>query len=232
VFGIGGGIVAIPILGIFFGLSEQLAQGTAIIMVAPNALVGLWNYLKAVKIDWRVVAALMVPAFPVTYYSSKLATMMPSRDLRFAFAIFTVVLAAYMLWRAATLGKRPEREPLGWPWAAVVGLGAGVISGFFTIGGAIFAVPILSTFFGLSQLGAQATSLAFGTPGILLSLWVFTTAGDVDWSIGIPLAIGGVAAVPFGVAVAKRLPDRALRFAFVAFLLVCAVGLFLRAQSA
>lgn len=231
-FGIGGGIVAIPILGIFFGLNEQLAQGTAIIMVAPNALVGLWRYLKAVTIDWRIVAALLVPAFPVTYYSSKLATMMPSRELRFAFAIFTVVLAAYMWWRAATLGSRPVREPAAWPWAAVVGLGSGVISGFFTIGGAIFAVPILSAIFGLSQVAAQATSLAFGTPGILLSLWVFTTAGDVDWAIGIPLAVGGVLAVPYGVTVASRLPDRVLRFAFVAFLLTCAIGLFLRAQSA
>ena len=167
-FGIGGGVVAIPILGIFFGLNEQLAQGTAIIMVAPNALVGLRRYLT---IDWRIVGALLVPAFPVTYFSSKLATMMPSRELRFAFAIFTVVLAAYMWWRAATLGSRPVREPVAWQWAAVVGLGSGVISGFFTIGGAIFAVPILSAMFGLSQVAAQATSLAFGTPGILLSLW-------------------------------------------------------------
>jgi len=230
-FGIGGGIVAIPILGIFFGLSEQLAQGTAIIMVAPNALVGLWRYLKAVSIDWRIVGALLVPAFPVTYVASKVATLMPSRDLRYAFAVFTVILAAYMGWRAATLGQREPRAPLGWPWAVPVGVLGGVISGFFTIGGAIFAVPILSAFFGLSQVAAQATALAFGSPGILLSLWVFMAAGDVNWAIGIPLAVGGVVAVPSGVNLARRLPDRALRFAFVAFLLICAVGLFLRART-
>jgi uncharacterized membrane protein YfcA len=232
VFGIGGGIIAIPILGIFFGLSEQLAQGTAIIMVAPNALVGLWRYLTAVKIDWRIVVAILIPALPVTVVASHVATVLPSRDLRFGFAVFTVLLAAYMFWRAATLGAGAARRPVAWQWATVVGLFSGVLSGLFTIGGAIFAVPILSGAFGLSQLAAQATSLAFVTPGLLISLAVFVGAGDVDWSIGIPLAIGGVVAVPLGVNVARRLPDRALRFAFVGFLLVCAVGLFLRAHAA
>ncbi len=231
VFGIGGGIVAIPILGIFFGLNEQLAQGTAIVMVAPNAIVGLWRYLTAVKIDWRIVVAIAVPAFPITVVASHIATVLPSRDLRIAFATFTVLLAGYMWWRAATLGAREARAPVAWQWASLVGVFTGVLSGLFTIGGAIFAVPILSGAFGLSQLAAQATSLAFVTPGIVLSLWVFATAGDVNWSIGIPLAIGGVAAVPLGVTVASRLPDRMLRFAFVAFLLACAAGLFLRAQA-
>ena len=231
VFGIGGGIVAIPILGIFFGLSEQVAQGTAIVMVAPNALVGLWRYLTAVKLDWRIVVAIAIPAFPITVVASHVATVLPSRDLRIAFAAFTVLLAAYMAWRAATLGKREARAPVAWPWAAVIGVFTGVLSGLFTIGGAIFAVPILSGVFGLSQLAAQATSLAFVTPGIVLSLWVFANAGDVDWAIGIPLALGGVFAVPLGVTVASRLPDRVLRFAFVGFLLACAVGLFARARA-
>ncbi len=231
VFGIGGGIIAIPILGIFFGMSEQVAQGTAIVMVAPNALVGLWRYLKAVSIDWRIVGAIAVPAFPITVVASHIATVLPSRDLRVAFATFTVMLAAYMLWRAATLGRREPRPPVAWQWAALVGVGTGVLSGLFTIGGAIFAVPILSGAFGLSQLAAQATSLAFVTPGIVLSLWVFTRAGDVDWAVGIPLALGGVFAVSYGVAIARRLPDRVLRFAFVAFLIACAAGLYLRALA-
>ncbi len=223
--------MAIPVLGIFFGLSEQLAQGTAIVMVAPNAVVGLWRYLTAVKIDWRIVLAIAIPAFPITVVASHIATVLPSRDLRIAFAGFTVCLAGYMLWRAVTLGQREARKPVAWQWASVVGIFTGVLSGLFTIGGAIFAVPILSGAFGLSQLAAQATSLAFVTPGIVLSLWVFANAGDVNWSIGIPLAVGGVFAVPLGVTVASRLPDRALRFAFVGFLLVCAVGLFLRATA-
>ncbi|WP_155515862.1 TSUP family transporter, partial [Pseudomonas savastanoi] len=35
-FGIGGGLVAIPALGVLFGLDQQLAQGTALLMVLPR----------------------------------------------------------------------------------------------------------------------------------------------------------------------------------------------------
>jgi uncharacterized membrane protein YfcA len=231
VFGIGGGIVAIPILGIVFGLSEQLAQGTATVMVAINALAGIYSYLRAVKIDWRIVVAIAIPAFPITVIASRIATLLPSRDLRFGFATFTVLLAAYMWWRATRKPAAVERTPPAWQWASLVGVGTGVLSGLFTIGGAIFAVPILSGVFGLSQIAAQATALAFVTPGIFLSLWVFASAGDVDWSIAIPLALGGVFAVKYGVALARRLPDRVLRYAWVGFLLACAVGLFARAAA-
>jgi len=231
-FGIGGGIIAIPLLGIAFGLSEQVAQGTAIVMIMPNALIGLSRYLKAVRIDWRIVAAIAIPALPVTILASRFATLMPSHDLRLTFACFIVALAAYMGWRAATLGRRAQRTPLTWPWACLVGLGTGVLSGLFTIGGAIFAVPILSGAFGLTQVAAQATALAFVTPGLLISLAVFGASSDVNWAIGLALALGGAFAVPVGVTVATRLPDRVLRFTFVGFLLVCAIGLFVRASVA
>lgn len=42
-FGIGGGLVAIPALGVLFGLDQQLAQGTALLMVLPNVLLALWR---------------------------------------------------------------------------------------------------------------------------------------------------------------------------------------------
>ncbi|HCP55495.1 MAG TPA: hypothetical protein DIU04_12205, partial [Pseudomonas sp.] len=32
-FGIGGGLIAIPAMGVLFGLDQQMAQGTALVMV-------------------------------------------------------------------------------------------------------------------------------------------------------------------------------------------------------
>ncbi len=43
-FGIGGGLIAIPVLGVWFGLDQQLAQGTALVMVVPNVMLALWRY--------------------------------------------------------------------------------------------------------------------------------------------------------------------------------------------
>lgn len=51
--GRGGGLLPIPALGLLFGLDQQLAQGTALVMVVPNVLLALWRYHQRNRIDWR-----------------------------------------------------------------------------------------------------------------------------------------------------------------------------------
>jgi len=54
-------------------------------------------------------------------------------------------------------------------------------------------------------------------------------AGQVDWVVGLPLALGGMVANSAGVAFASRLPERRMRLGFCALLLLTAVLLALRA---
>jgi uncharacterized membrane protein YfcA len=60
-----------------------------------------------------------------------------------------------------------------------------------------------------------------------VNLVVYGRAGNVDWVRGIALAVGGVATMPLGVAIAHRLPERLLRAIFAVMALIGAVGLFL-----
>jgi uncharacterized protein len=227
-FGIGGGIIAIPILGILFGMNEQLAQGTALVMIIPNAVTGVWNYLRAVTVDWRMIALMTVIAIPVTTLAAHVITLLPSRPVRLGFSFFLAALSPYVAWRAL---RPPLVAQLPFPWqsSAILGAISGALSGAFTVGGAILAIPVLTSFYGLSQVAAQATALAFALPGTFFSLAVYGMASDTDWQMGVLLAIGGVAAVPYGVKFARRLPDRMLRLFFSGFLIVCAVALYVRA---
>ena len=95
-----------------------------------------------------------------------------------------------------------------WGWTAIVGVLGGILSGLFSVGGASFAVPVLSLVFGYAQTEAQALSLALVAPGTIVGIVTYALAGDVDWGIGIPMAIGGALCVRFGVALAHRLPER------------------------
>ena len=47
-FGVGGGFLVIPLLGFFYGMDQQTAQGTALIMVVPNAM-GLTTRAPAIS---------------------------------------------------------------------------------------------------------------------------------------------------------------------------------------
>ncbi len=217
-------MIAIPVLGLGFGMSEQMAQGTALVMVVPNVMIGLWRYYQKRTVDVRYALVLAVFAAPCTYLGARLATGVPSTPLRIAFALFTIAIACYVLWRAfRPAGVSAPRVP--WYFASIVGAIGGTLSGFFSVGGATFAVPAMTTFFGITQAAAQSLGLALVAPGTLVGLAAYGAAGDVDWTTGFALAAGGIVTVRHGVDLAVRLPDRALKGLFAGFLFAAAAGL-------
>ncbi len=231
VLGIGGGMFSIPLLGLWLGLDQQHAQGTSLVMVVPNVAVGLWNYARRGTLDKRLSLALAAAALPFTYLGARIAVHVPSAPLRIGFAVFLLTIAAFSAYRAL-VRRAPgsaERKPA--PWQAAFGVGGlgGVLSGLFGVGGAVFAVPLMSFLFGVSQAAAQGLGLALVAPGTLVGIATYAAAGDVDWAIGIPLAVGGVLSVPSGVKLAYKLPERTLRLTFTALMVVAALGLILRA---
>src|SRR3982074_2901428 len=121
-FGIGGGIIAIPVLTLFFGMDQQHAQGTALVMVAPNVLVGLWSYWKRGDMDGRVALLLAACAMPFTFIGALYATRVAGPGLRYGFAAFIAVLAIYFAWRTLRSGTNgePGKARLAWGWTAIV----------------------------------------------------------------------------------------------------------------
>jgi uncharacterized protein len=230
-FGIGGGLIAIPMLVLFFGLDEQHAQGTALVMVAPNVMIGLWNYARRGSVDRRVAVLLAACAVPFTYVGALYATH-AGPLLRYAFGAFIGVLAIYFALRALRMTTTAANEKpaarFAWGWTAVIGVFGGILSGLFSVGGAAFSVPLLALFFGYSQTAAQGLSLALVAPGTIVGIVAYALAGDVDWPIGIPLALGGALSVRYGVALAYRLPERTLRLFFCAMLIAASLGLLLK----
>src|ERR1051325_4660640 len=73
-FGIGGGVLAIPLLGMVFGLEQQAAQGTTLIMVVPNVLFGFWRYRQRFGVDLRMAAVIAGSALVSTYPTARFAT--------------------------------------------------------------------------------------------------------------------------------------------------------------
>jgi hypothetical protein len=228
-FGVGGGFLVIPLLGFFYGMDQQTAQGTALIMVVPNVLWAFSRYQRRFGVDLRMAAAIAGSALIAAYPTARFTTGLDPRVLRLAFAVFLATTAgtvAYRTWRGvATVGRGRRRA---WGWVTVVGFIGGVVSGFFGVGGAFIAPPLLTAFFGLRQLEAQGLALALVSPSALLALVAYAGAGQVDWFVGLPLALGGITAISAGVAFASRLPERRMRLAFCGLLLVTAVLLALR----
>lgn len=227
-FGIGGGLVAIPALGVLFGLDQQLAQGTALLMVLPNVLLALWRYNQRNRISVRNALMLIIPSFILAWLTSLWAVRLDPQYMRISFVGFLILLTVFnlaqMYWRSgrATTGLRNSQ----WLW--VLGMGSGITGGLFGVGGGVIATPILTSIFGATQVVAQGLALALAAPSTAITLFTYALHDHVNWSMGIPLAVGGLASISWGVRLAHSLPERLLRSLFCGFLVICAVILALK----
>ena len=113
--------------------------------------------------------------------------------------------------------------------ALLLGLAAGVLSGFFGVGGGILFVPTLVAL-GLSQLEAEATSLLAVLPTVAAGAWRQRHYGNVRWHTALVLGLSSIAGVAAGVAIATSLPESTLRRLFAVLLLGVAAQLAWRAR--
>jgi uncharacterized membrane protein YfcA len=107
----------------------------------------------------------------------------------------------------------------------LVGLAAGFVAGMLGVGGGILIVPGLAVFIGLSQLDAEATSLAAIVPTAIVGTWRQDRYGNVRRREAVligTLSAGGAVA---GVSLANVLPERALQLGFAAVMVVAAIQL-------
>ena len=109
--------------------------------------------------------------------------------------------------------------------ALCLGFAAGVLSGLFGVGGGILFVPTLAFVVGLSQLDAQATSLAAMIPVVAFGAWQQHRAGNVRWRVALTIGLASIIGVIGGAAVATSLPEALLRDLFAGLLLVVAAQL-------
>lgn len=214
-FGIGGGIIAIPVLILGFHLDQAAAQGTALVMMVPNLLVAWWRYTRHNPLPRRDVAGVALAGTLTTWAMAQAAHWLDQGLLRALFAGFLLFLAVRMAGgpkvvvedTASATGLDRRLLPL-------VGAAGGASMGLLGIGGGLVATPLFSRLFGLGQRMSQNLGLALVAPSSVIALGTYAGNGHVDWPLGACLALGGVATVAAGVSAAHRLPEHLLRRIF------------------
>ena len=91
-FGVGGGLILIPLLIVLLGLTQHQAQGTALFaMLPPIGILAAMNYFKQgyVKSEYAVVIAL---SFVIGgYFGSKLSLSLPPQTVRRIFGVVMLI---------------------------------------------------------------------------------------------------------------------------------------------
>nr|WP_320132900.1 sulfite exporter TauE/SafE family protein [uncultured Holophaga sp.] len=235
-FGIGGGIVLVPLMGLVLGLHQQAAQGVALAATLPPlGLPAVLQYRRSgVPIHWRIIGFLIAAFLVGGWLGARLANHLPSREMRWIFVVFLLVVAV-RTWLGVKGKQGQERSTaLAWSEAALPGLGIGFIggisSGLLGIGGGIIMVPLMVGFLKLPQHQAQLASLTMMLfPVGLPAVWVYALSqGHFPWVILIGVALGFTCGALLGAKVANRLHGRHLKKIFAALVVLMALLLVLK----
>ncbi|HEX5581356.1 MAG TPA: sulfite exporter TauE/SafE family protein [Gemmatimonadaceae bacterium] len=95
--GIGGGFLVVPALVLLAGTTMKQAVGTSLVVIAMNSAAGFAGYLGRVDVPWGFLAAFTLVAVGGILAGTRLVRHVPQHQLRRAFAIFLVLMAALVL---------------------------------------------------------------------------------------------------------------------------------------
>lgn len=231
-FGVGGGILMVPLLLWLTGMDQRRAATTSLAAIVPTSLVGALSYLARGEVDVLVAALVAAGGVAGSWVGSWLLRRTPLRVLRWAFVGLLVLVAARMLLATDGTGSTPQVGVA--TGAALVGVGllTGVTAGLFGIGGGVVVVPALTLLLGVGPLLAKGTSLLVMLPTAAAGTFANVRARAVDVRAGLVVGVSASVASFGGVALAFRLPDRLAGVLFAALVLITAAQLAVRAARA
>ena len=96
--GIGGGTIVVPILVIFFGLSQKMAQGTTLaLLVPPIGILAAWTYYKEGYVDFSIASLICIGFIFGGLIGAKFANNLSNQTLERIFGIALLIIAIKMI---------------------------------------------------------------------------------------------------------------------------------------
>jgi uncharacterized membrane protein YfcA len=104
-FGVGGGVLFVPMLVLALGLSQVHAEATSLLAILPTVAAGAWRQHRYGNVRWRAAAFVGLGSLAGVELGVLVADALPAHTLRRLFALFVLVVAAQIAWRARRRGS-------------------------------------------------------------------------------------------------------------------------------
>lgn len=97
--GAGGGFLVVPALALLGGLPMKKAVGTSLLVIALKSFAGFAGHASHVTVDLELAAAVSASAVLGSFVGSRLVSLIPPEALRRGFAVFVLVMGAFVLFQ-------------------------------------------------------------------------------------------------------------------------------------
>ncbi len=232
----GGSILAVPLMVYVVGVaSPHLAIGTSALAVAANAALALRSHARVGNVNWRCGFIFGGAGIAGALAGSTLGKVFDGQKLLFLFALLMIAIAAAMFAGRKREGEEGMRcTAQNSPRVVLFGLGTGLLSGFFGIGGGFLIVPALVASTRMPTYRAIGTSLVAVTAFGLSTATNYALSGLVDWTLAVMFIAGGLLGSRVGAAAGRKfsVDKGALGTIFAAVVLVVALYMLSRSWGA
>jgi uncharacterized protein len=235
--GVGGGSLMTPILILLFGIHPATAVGTDLLYAAVTKTAGSMVHGYNRTVDWRVVrrlAAGSVPLTAVTMVALGYVNINGTAAREVTAGVLTVALfatALTLVFRERIVTRYAERVGALAPEriaALTVAVGAvlGILVSISSVGaGAIGVTALIVLYPRLPTARIVGSDIAHAVPLTLVAGVGHWFLGSINLEVLVSLLVGSVPGILIGSYAAGRIPERVLRIALAAVLIVVAAKL-------
>lgn len=230
-FGVGGGILIVPLLVSLARFDQRKAAGTSLAAIVPIAIAGVVSYAVQGDVAWVVALIVCAGSIVGAQFGSHLLHRLPKTAVQWAFIVFVLAVVVSMFF---VIPSRDAEIHLGLVpviGLVVLGLVVGVLSGILGIGGGAVIVPMLILVFGSSDLVAKGTSLAVMIPTALSGTVGNVLRRNVDIGGAVTVGVSATVTTSLGAVLAGAIDPLLGNILFAVLLVFIAAQMALRALS-
>ncbi len=239
-FGIGGGLLIVPLLIFSYGYSgvppsvqTHLAMGTSLFVIIFTSLMSAHQHHRQKNVYWRAVFSIGLSSGLTAFVTANIAAGLSGRYLRLIFALVVIAMGILMLveseaesQKKLALTSRPNLFSL-----IGIGLLSGIISAMAGVGGGVITIPMMYYLLKIPFKMTIGTSSATVIITAIFSMvgYMLSGIGHADlpeWSLGFvdlqrggALIIGTLLWAKIGAMISFRTRPYHLRILFALFII-------------
>lgn len=244
--GIGGGVLVMPALTVFLGLSPTTAVGTASLYAFLTKIMAAFKHISLKNVDFKTCGCLLLGALPANVAVAMAINMYrkanaDNQELLLKFeAGLNMLIAAVIIISAfilimnlrkketedgedepSSLAKLTRKSLTSTVIAGILsGALVGALIGSTSVGGGVVLIPILIAVFALSPNKTVGSSIIIGVALTLVTAIVFGKGGALDVLTAVFMAAGSIGGVIPGSKLAATLPKKTMKRIMVGMVLV------------
>ncbi len=249
ILGLGGGVVIVPVLTLYFGVEIRYAVAASLISIIATSSGAAASFLKDHLTNVRLAILLEIGTVFGAMTGFLLSTSLKSSSLFIAFGGF-LLFSAIMMFRQ----KNDPRAEINHPWSEKLGLNskfpengkwvhynlaniplglvsmyfAGIISAILGIGSGIFKMMAMDSAMKVPMKVSSATSNFMIGVTAAASAGAYFLRGDVRPEIASPVAIGIIIGAWLGAKVMPKLNANVIRKAFIVVMIIAATQMIMK----